>query len=103
MCGSRVPSVLRLGPFRIVTRFGMGGSGGSAIQLMIFAVGHHVGGEGHAVREIVEGRGLADVPDLLLAEAGGTQRGAVRLLDEPRSLGELPGEVEHRALALREM
>ena len=69
---------------------------------MIHAVRPHVGGGGDAVGHVEEAGDGGDVPDVAVGKAGAAQPRAILLLDQPRLGGELDGEVEHGALALRQ-
>src|SRR5262249_48345789 len=80
----------------------MGGSR-SAVEAVVFRVRHHVERERHPVREIEERHHVGEVEDLGVVEAGGAQRYAIGLLDRMRRHRELPGEIEHGALALAQL
>src|SRR5947209_3861844 len=58
----------------------------------------HVGRARDAVRHVEEARDRRDVPDVPIGEADAAQALAVFLLDRPRLVGDLHGEIEHGAL-----
>jgi len=70
---------------------------------VIFWVGPHIDGRGHAVRHIVERCDGRDVPDVFLAEAGAAQSLAILLADGVAFPRQFDREIQHRAMARREL
>jgi len=70
---------------------------------VVLGVRHHVDRRGDAVRHVEEADDVGEVEEVLVAEPVLLQRLAVGIVDQVRRQGELPGEVEQRALARRQL